>query len=155
TRTLFTSGVDTALDIATQKALKELSAPISLPSGSGVVNKVISNKIDWKGAYGTYYRESFMHIPFLLANHLNSQGKYAYAQKWYHYIFNPGSTEVVTYPAGATAAQKRQMQLDRNWQYLEFREIDVQTFRDQLNDKTAIEAYKKRSEEHTSELQVT
>jgi Salmonella virulence plasmid 28. len=143
TRTLFTSGVDTALDIATQKALKELDATISLPTGSGVVNKVVSDKIDWKGAYGTYYREIFMHIPFLLANHLNSQGKYADAQKWYHYIFNPGSTEVVTYPAGATAAQKRKLELDRNWQYLEFREIDVQTFRDQLNDKAAIEAYKK------------
>ena len=141
TRTLFTSGVDTTLSIVTQKALKELSAPITL--NSGVENKVVSNKIDWKGAYGNYYREIFFHIPFLLANHLNSQGKYKDAQKWYHYIFNPGANEVITFPAGATAAQKRKMELDRNWQYLEFREIDVQTLRDQLNDKTAIEAYKK------------
>jgi len=141
TRTLFTSGVDTTLSIVTQKALKELSAPITL--NSGVENKVVSNKIDWKGAYGNYYREIFFHIPFLLANHLNSQGKYKDAQKWYHYIFNPGANEVITFPAGATAAQKRKLELDRNWQYLEFREIDVQTLRDQLNDKTAIEAYKK------------
>jgi hypothetical protein len=141
TRTLFTSGVDTALSIDTQKALKELSAPLTLHAG--VENNVVSNKMDWKGAYGNYYREIFFHIPFLLANHLNSQGKYADAQKWYHYIFNPGANEVITFPTGATAAQKRKIELDRNWQYLEFREIDVQTLRDQLNDKTAIEAYKK------------
>ena len=35
------------------------------------------------------------------------------------------------------------MELDRNWQYLEFREIDTQKLRDQLNDKQAIEVYKK------------
>jgi len=143
TRTLFTSGVDATLNIATQKALKELAAPITLSPGSGVENKVLSDKIDWSGAYGTYYREIFFHIPFLLANHLNSQGKYKDAQKWYHYIFNPSANEVISYPAGATAAQKQKMELDRNWQYLEFRELDVQTLKDQLNDKTAIEAYKK------------
>lgn len=141
TRTLFTSGVDAALNIATQKAMKEMESSITLHSG--VEDKVISDKIDWKGAYGTYYREIFFHIPFLLANHLNSQGKYADAQRWYHYIFNPGANEVIAFPAGVTAAQKRKLELDRNWQYLEFREIDVQTLRDQLNDKTAIEAYKK------------
>ena len=35
------------------------------------------------------------------------------------------------------------MELDRNWQYLEFREIDIQKLRDQLNDEQAIEIYKK------------
>lgn len=141
TRTLFSSGVDTTLSIVTQKALKEAVSPITLQSG--IENKVLTNKIDWKGAYGTYYREIFFHIPFLLANHLNSQGKHADAQKWYHYIFNPGANEVITFPAGATADQKKKLESDRNWQYLEFREIDVQTLRDQLNDKTAIEVYKK------------
>ena len=142
TRTLFTSGVDTTLSIATQKALKEAAAPISI-TANRIQNGVVSNKIDFKGAYGNYYREIFFHIPFLIANHLNSQGKYAEAQKWYHYIFNPSATEVINFPAGLTAAQKRKLELDRNWQYLEFREIDVQKLRDQLNDKQAIEVYKK------------
>jgi hypothetical protein len=44
---------------------------------------------------------------------------------------------------GLTAAQKKKMALDRNWQYLEFREIDTQKLRDQLNYKQAIEVYKK------------
>ena len=141
TRTLFTSGVSTAIGIETQKTLKEARTPHNL--SSSVVDKVTADAIDWKGAFGTYYREIFFHIPFLLANHLNSQGKYAEAQKWYHYIFNPGADEVINFPSGATVAEKKKMELDRNWQYLEFREINVQKLRDQLNNKAAIEAYKK------------
>ena len=143
TRTLFTSGVETTLSIETQKALKEAETPITI-TNNRIENLVVRNKIDFKGAYGNYYREIFFHIPFLLANHLNSQGKYAEAQKWYHYIFNPSATEVIDFSApGLTAAQKKKMALDRNWQYLEFREIDTQKLRDQLNDKQAIEVYKK------------
>lgn len=143
TRTLFTSGVDTALSIATQKALQEAAAPITI-TANRIENLVVKDKIDFKGAYGNYYREIFFHIPFLLANHLNSQGKYAEAQKWYHYIFNPSATEVIDFSVpGLTAAQKKKMALDRNWQYLEFREIDTQKLRDQLNDKQSIEVYKK------------
>lgn len=143
TRTLFTSGVETTLSIETQKALKEASAPITI-SNNRIENLVVKDKIDFKGAYGNYYREIFFHIPFLLANHLNSQGKYAEAQKWYHYIFNPSATEVIDFSVpGLTPAQKKKMALDRNWQYIEFREIDTQKLRNQLNDKQAIEVYKK------------
>jgi hypothetical protein len=143
TRTLFTSGVETMLSVETQKKLKEVAAPITI-MGSTITNLVVRDKIDFKGAYGNYYREIFFHIPFLLANHLNSQGKYKEAQQWYHYIFNPSANEVIDFSApGLTAAQKKRMALDRNWQYLEFRGIDSQKLRDQLNDKQAIEVYKK------------
>jgi hypothetical protein len=143
TRTLFTSGVDTTLSIATQKELKEAASPITIVNNQ-IENQVVTNKIDFKGAYGKYYREIFFHIPFLLANHLNSQGKYAEAQKWYHYIFNPSATEVIDLSTpGLTVAQKKKKELDRNWQYLEFREIGLQKLREQLTYKPAIEAYKK------------
>jgi len=143
TRTLFTSGIDTMLSIETQKALKEVDIPITIVANR-IENKVAKGKIDFRGAYGIYYREIFFHIPFLIANQLNSQGKYADAQKWYHYIFNPSATEVIDFSAaGLTAEQKKKMERDRNWQYLEFREIDTQRLRDQLNDKQALEVYKK------------
>ncbi len=143
TRTLFTSGVDTMLSIATQKALKEMAAPISL-TNSFVTNNVVSGKIDYTGPYGVYYREIFFHIPFLLANHLNSQGRYAEAQKWYHYIFNPTNNEQIDLSdPGLSAEEKKKLDLDRNWQYLEFRNLDIDSLRAQLNDTTAIEAYKK------------
>lgn len=143
TRTLFTSGVDTMLNIVTQKTLKEPVAPITIRDGK-IENNVVKDKIDFTGPYGNYYREIFFHIPYLLANHLNSQGKYAEAQKWYHYIFNPTATEVIDFSdPNLTAAQKRKLELDRNWQYIEFRNLDVPKLRDQLNDKKAIEMYKK------------
>ena len=144
TRTLFTSGVETALSIETQKALKEAAVPITIASSTLVENQVISGKLDYKGAYGTYLREIYFHIPFLIANHLNSQGKYKDAMAWYHYIFNPSANEVITaFAPGLTPAQKKKIEIDRNWQYLEFRNLDVQKLRDQLNDKQAIEVYKK------------
>ena len=109
TRTLFTSGVDTMLNITTQKALKEMQSPISI-TGDHIKNLVVENKIDYKGAYGNYYREIFFHIPFLIANYLNSQGKYADAQKWYHYIFNPSANEVINLAdSNLTSAQIKKM----------------------------------------------
>lgn len=141
-RTLFTSGVDTLLDINTQKNLKEAGSPITLVRK--ITSQLVTDKIDFKGPYGVYFREIFFHIPFLIANHLNSQGKYAEAQRWYHYIFNPTATEVTETANGTlSAAEKRKRELDRNWRYIEFREIDTEKLRQQLTDKQAIEVYKK------------
>jgi hypothetical protein len=142
TRILFTSGVETTLSIQVQNQMKE-TLPYTSGHSAQIFSKVVSNRIDWSGAYGTYYREIFFHIPFLIANYLNSQGKYADAQKWYHYIFNPGSTEVINYPAAATPDEKKRLALDRNWQYLEFRKLGIESLRNQLNNGTAIEAYKR------------
>jgi hypothetical protein len=143
TRTLFTSGVDAMLNIETQKALKEVISPVGIVNNR-IENQVVSGKIDYKGSLGVYYREIYFHIPFLIANHLNSQGKYADAQRWYNYIFNPTATEVIDVSNPAlTAAQKKKLEVDRNWQYLEFRQINVQTLHEQLTDKQAIEVYKK------------
>jgi len=143
TRTLFTNGVDAALDIKTQKALREASAPITV-TGDAIQDEVVKDRVDFNGSFGTYYREIFFHIPFLLANHLNSQGKYEEAQKWYHYIFNPTASEVINVSGSSMSPEEiKKAELDRNWQYLEFREINTQSLRAQLNDKEAIEAYKK------------
>lgn len=48
-----------------------------------------SQVLDFKGAFGLYFWEIFFHIPFLVANTLNANQRFAEAQKWYHYIFNP------------------------------------------------------------------
>ncbi len=39
--------------------------------------------------YGTYNWELFFHAPAFTALQLASQGKFAEAQRWWHYIFNP------------------------------------------------------------------
>jgi hypothetical protein len=41
------------------------------------------------GAYAVYNWEVFYHVPFTIALHLSRNGRFAEAQHWYHYIFDP------------------------------------------------------------------
>jgi len=90
-------------------------------------------QFDFDGAYGVYYWEMFFHIPFLIADHLNANQKFKEAKWWYERIFNP------------TADEKPDdvKKTDHNWQFREFRNLDIQKLKDILIDESAIEAYKK------------
>jgi hypothetical protein len=49
---------------------------------------------DLDGAYSAYNWELFFHIPFEIGVRLSQDGRYAEAQSWFHYIFNPvGATD--------------------------------------------------------------
>ena len=142
---LFTAGVDGLLDTQYQETyLREDRLPIEPNHGLVDCPKMskkadtadpylVMTKVDFEGPYGVYYREIFFHIPFLIANHLNSQQKFAEAQKWYHYIFNPT----------AKATGKESEPEDRNWRYIEFRKHEIESLREQLKDMDSIETYKK------------
>lgn len=41
------------------------------------------------GAYGVYNWEMFFHVPLTLAMHLSKNQRYAEAQQWFHYLFDP------------------------------------------------------------------
>lgn len=135
-RILSTDGIDALFDIKEQKSLKESSLPIKIQER--LHSKLIEfderkiGKIDFKGPYGVYYREIFFHIPFLIANHLNSQQKFAAAQRWYNYIFDPTAEEI---PLPTPES-------DRNWRFIEFRGLGLPKFREILTDKNAIEVYR-------------
>jgi len=78
------------LDAGAQDYLSERRHPSSVVTVAGQSKLAIpDNPFDKLSPYLTYYRETYFHIPFLIANHLNSQQKFAEAQQWYHYIFNP------------------------------------------------------------------
>ncbi|MQT58737.1 hypothetical protein GHO41_15495 [Pseudomonas sp. FSL R10-0399] len=47
--------------------------------------------LNFHGAYGKYYWELFLYLPWLVAYRLNMEQRYAEAQEWLHYLFNPGS----------------------------------------------------------------
>ncbi len=140
---LFNHGVEGLLNIHYQQELVEAPSPITKLGGyiddssiEGDENIKGSSQLgmpDFKGSYGVYYHEIFFHIPFLIANHLNSQQKFAQAQKWYHFIFDP------TAPRDPEDPDSK----NRIWQYIEFREHTIQELRAQLTDKKAIETYKK------------
>ena len=123
--------------------MKEADLPVNL-NNSNVIDDTESNvgNLDTKGSLGVYFREIFFHIPFLIANHLNSQGKYSDAQHWYHYIFDftseklPENLDEITDPAA-----KKKREADRVWQYIEFRNHTLAKLKDQLNDRQAIQAY--------------
>ena len=74
----------------------------------------------------TYFRETFFHIPFLVANHLNSEEKFADTQRWYHYIFDPTASS------------------GDPWRYREFRQPSqvTKSLRDLLVDEAALTAYR-------------
>lgn len=83
---LFAGGLDKLLTIQSQKTeelpfsrLKPTMKVVSPPTG----------QLDFDGAYGTYFWETFFYIPFIIANTFSENQHFAAAQKWYHYIFNP------------------------------------------------------------------
>lgn len=41
------------------------------------------------GTYAVYNWEVFYHAPYTIALHLSKNGRYAEAQRWFHYIFDP------------------------------------------------------------------
>ncbi len=140
-RTLFASGVDGLLDIRTQEALQEDEIPFSfldLDLLNDAKKAIDAGIPDFTGSLGTYFREVFFHIPFLIANHLNSRGKFADAQRWYHYIFDPTFNEDLS---GLTASERARRERDRVWMYAEFRNHDPQSLDRQLRDAEAIERY--------------
>ncbi|MGN6105586.1 MAG: neuraminidase-like domain-containing protein, partial [Kofleriaceae bacterium] len=141
-RILFSDGVDGLLDLETQRALLEAGLPLT-PVAGQVVDLTERERIDFTGPYGAYYREIFFHIPSSIANHLNGQGQFAAAQRWYQHIFNPTSTEVIQVPSSATPAEREKLLRDRVWRYLELRGLAGATVRDILTDPAALASYRR------------
>jgi Tc toxin complex TcA C-terminal TcB-binding domain len=50
------------------------------------------------GPYANYNWELLYHIPVMVAVHLSNNQRFAEAQKWFHYVFDPTSTDVSVPP---------------------------------------------------------
>jgi hypothetical protein len=136
---LFTQGIDGLLSLTAQNT-EELDFGSYRPfehnpdSQQGLVlASDIPDRLDFDGAYGLYYREIFFHIPFFIANQLNANQNFADAQRWYHYIFNPTSSE-----AGGQGGENG----DRYWQYLPFRDPNLMSLRAILGNEAALAEYR-------------
>ncbi len=66
--------------------------------------------LDVHGPYSVYNWELFFHAPITIAVHLSKNQRFAEAQKWFHYIFDPTSNDVTVSPPM------------RFWKFLKFRE---------------------------------
>lgn len=62
---------------------------VTLGSGTLLVPPFEKFDFSYGGAYSTYNWELFYHVPFTLARHLSRNQRFAEAQHWFHYIFDP------------------------------------------------------------------
>lgn len=78
----------------TKAANVSLETLFSLPPDSWLEAQLkdigLLEALDFHGAHGKYYWELFLYLPWLVAYRLNMEQRYAEAQKWLHYLFNPG-----------------------------------------------------------------
>ncbi|NEQ64451.1 MAG: hypothetical protein F6K21_02915 [Symploca sp. SIO2D2] len=84
--TLLAQGLDGLLSLESQQ----------IPEESAFSELFDSNQLDFDGAYGAYFWETFFHIPFLIASTLNTHQRYNEARKWYQYIFDPTQPKLPT-----------------------------------------------------------
>lgn len=58
---------------------------LSAPSASNTSEKAL----DFHGAYGQYFTELFLYVPWLVASRLNAEHRYEEAITWVNYLFDP------------------------------------------------------------------
>jgi len=129
---LFENRLEDFLDVNSSQKLCEKSIDIITNLSYLTLPNSPTDHLDFKGSFGNYYRELFFHIPFLIADHLNAEGKYKDADWWYKRIFDP------------TAAEENNLSnpVDRNWRYMEFRNQDFPKYSVDLTDPAFLEVYK-------------
>ena len=131
-RILFGGGIEKFLTLGTQTGKGEADLLLNTTGSSELrFKRDPAGVLPFSGSFGDYYRELFFHIPFLVANQLNSQGKYEDAKHWYEKIFDPT----------APAPQDDSNVKHRVWQYYEFRNVKVPKLKDLLTDTAAIDQY--------------
>ena len=72
--------------------------PSSNPSIAVTPYPVRDIELDSSLPYGNYNMELIFHIPVAVAVHLSQNGRFAEAQKWFHYVFDPTSTDTSVPP---------------------------------------------------------
>ncbi len=128
-RRMVTGGIDALLTIEAQK-LPELPFSRFTPTASVVVPEHF-DQLDFYGAYGLYFRELFLHAPWLVADRLVANQRFDEARRWYQYIFDPTSP----------SEPGDQHPNDRFWRYLPFRSMTIETLRQMLTNPQQIAAY--------------
>lgn len=126
---LFVGGIDRLLVTETQQKLRENDIPLSIAHRR--IDEISSPSI-LEGPFGIYYREIFLFIPWAIANNLNARGRYAEAQRWYHYIYNP---TVTNENFGNSSAQ-------RVFRYIGFHNTHIPDLRTLLTNSETMRAYR-------------
>ncbi|PSL45404.1 hypothetical protein CLV51_104106 [Chitinophaga niastensis] len=118
---LNTDGLPAMLDINFLQGLQDNLSTTYTTDGT-YVTTFPTNEIDVSddGAYSIYNWELFFHAPLAIAIHLSNTQRFAEAQHWFHYIFDPTSNDI-SVPAP-----------QRFWKFLRFREETTTIFIQQM-----------------------
>jgi Tc toxin complex TcA C-terminal TcB-binding domain len=121
-RKLNTDGLPALLDPVYQAGLETPLVPALYQPGAVVSGDFPKHEIDVSddGPYSIYNWELFFHAPVLVAVHLSKNQRFADAQRWFHYVFDPTSTDESVDPP------------QRFWKFLRFREETKPEFIDEL-----------------------
>ena len=84
---LFARGVDGLYNLSAQYTPEDSFQ--ALEPKKDIIKPWPTETLDFGGANGLYYWELFFHVPFLVANRLNTEQQFQEARKWYQYIYNP------------------------------------------------------------------
>lgn len=117
-RRLNRDGIEKLLDTDTQRLTNDSFATLPglterfriayAPTSSVALPYPLENVDFQNGAYSLYNWELFFHAPLLIAQRLSKNQRFAEAQRWYHFIFNPLDNSVEALPA-------------RFWKFLPFK----------------------------------
>lgn len=122
-QTLNTDGLPSMMDATYLEKLSQLEDLSTFYTKSAAyVTDFPTNKIDVSdnGAYSIYNWELFFHAPLAIAMHLSNTQRFAEAQKWFHYIFDPTNTDTSVDPPA------------RFWKFIRFREETTTVFIEQM-----------------------
>jgi hypothetical protein len=111
-RKLNTDGLPALLDAKWQSTLMATLTPGFYTPGSAFTGAFPEDVIDVSddGPYAIYNWELFFHAPVLIAVHLSKNQRFEDAQRWFHHVFDPTSTDTSIDPP------------QRFWKFLRFRE---------------------------------
>ncbi|MDZ3833117.1 MAG: neuraminidase-like domain-containing protein [Sphingopyxis sp.] len=141
-RALFAGGVPMLLSVDVQVTPQTPLYPFSRfyqspASGPGANTQPPpipdGDTIDYDGPYGTYFWEIFFFTPWLVANQLQANQRFAEAQDWLNYIYDP----TISADADPTAATP----LDRFWRFVHFRDFTVETLLASLSSPAQLAVY--------------
>ncbi|MFN2169243.1 MAG: toxin, partial [Anaerolineae bacterium] len=122
---LNSQGLQALLDMQLDPTLVRSLDPAIYAFGPYVEQPYPGHELDVsdEGAYSVYNWELFFHAPLLVAVHLSVNQRFEDAQRWFHRIFDPTSTDTSVPPP------------QRFWKFLRFRqETDPEFIADLLED---------------------
>lgn len=95
-RELYRGGVPGLLNLRNQRQADTMNFSGNYQPNTGMVHNAFpANNVQFgfDEAYSAYNWEIFFHTPMLIAQRLSDNQQFAEARKWYHYIFDPTSSQ--------------------------------------------------------------